>query len=478
MLGQSSVSHESGNRNKPALRRLKVRRNEKLNKTSNVKMFAFNKKHEHAMIALLTMIMLLLSMCLSGISPVSAQEIPRDQILWGAGNLPSPTSFNPLLMDEGQGWDTYMMYEPLFGDNIATGELIKWLGESITWVDSTTVQVTLRSGAYWVKIADWDGWQAGTADPVYYRPITTEDVKYSYLLYGAFDESPLFCDYMSAFRERVGSISNFEIVNDRVFKVYIKPEYANSEEVWRTMTRGYLIVPKDVWQDINATTGNYLAFANDWTSADTKPEWKVASGMYLPYYYDDIRTTTIMRRNDIWWGKNNPAFGRLPRPLYMGYRQYPSIDPVIADLLNNQLDWDGHYFPDIVSLMEQNPCLHTYLFDSPFFIDEEWYIYSTNYWIGWPDQYSFPLLPCSPYGSSASVASLDAMIFGLHPTNADLNGDGVVDISDITRAALAFGAVPGDPKWISIADVNNDRVIDIVDLTIVALHWDEIYIYE
>ncbi len=56
----------------------------------------------------------------------------------------------------------------------------------------------------------------------------------------------------------------------------------------------------------------------------------------------------------------------------------------------------------------------------------------------------------------------------------DLNGDGFVDIFDITTAALAFSAVPGDPNWNPIADANNDGIVDIFDLATVALHFGEI----
>ena len=64
----------------------------------------------------------------------------------------------------------------------------------------------------------------------YDRPITASDVKYSYYLYVAFDESP---DgkywHMGGFREGVGSMNNFEIVDDRTFLVHIKPEYASAQ---------------------------------------------------------------------------------------------------------------------------------------------------------------------------------------------------------------------------------------------------------
>ena len=66
----------------------------------------------------------------------------------------------------------FFMYEPLFGVNIAKGsapdDLIKIVGENITWINSTTIEVKIRHEANWT-----DG-----------QPITSGDVEYSYGVYG------------------------------------------------------------------------------------------------------------------------------------------------------------------------------------------------------------------------------------------------------------------------------------------------------
>jgi parallel beta-helix repeat protein len=51
---------------------------------------------------------------------------------------------------------------------------------------------------------------------------------------------------------------------------------------------------------------------------------------------------------------------------------------------------------------------------------------------------------------------------------ADLNHDLKIDIKDISSAALAFGAYPGDSRWSRQADVNGDQRIDIRDLVLIA----------
>jgi hypothetical protein len=50
----------------------------------------------------------------------------------------------------------------------------------------------------------------------------------------------------------------------------------------------------------------------------------------------------------------------------------------------------------------------------------------------------------------------------------DLNGDGQVNIVDITIIARAFNTKPGDERWNPNADLNNDGTINIIDITKVA----------
>jgi len=55
----------------------------------------------------------------------------------------------------------------------------------------------------------------------------------------------------------------------------------------------------------------------------------------------------------------------------------------------------------------------------------------------------------------------------------DLNADKIVDIFDIVRVALSFGANPSSPNWDPNADINGDGLIDIFDIVIIALHFGE-----
>jgi hypothetical protein len=50
----------------------------------------------------------------------------------------------------------------------------------------------------------------------------------------------------------------------------------------------------------------------------------------------------------------------------------------------------------------------------------------------------------------------------------DVNGDGIVDMSDVASVARSFGSVPGDPRWVHDYDINNDAFIDMTDISLVA----------
>ncbi|MEM2971392.1 MAG: PQQ-binding-like beta-propeller repeat protein [Candidatus Bathyarchaeia archaeon] len=310
----------------------------------------------------------------------------RENTLWGCGYWPDPTvGYCPAIMDWGQSWDTYIMYEPMFGTDVVSGQLINWLGESIEWVNSTCIKVVLRRDACWVKITDWDAWQAGTGGFQYYRPITAEDVKYSFYLYGAFDESPGGKYWhMGDFKERVGSIDNFVIESDWVFYVRIKTECMWSSVVWRSLTRSYLIVPADLWKAIERWADDWAGgwipnFKNDWTLPLEEqhpnaphlidylpPElngcWRVASGMFLPWVHQTAEWPkyTIMKKNPLWWGKH--VIGKQSAIEYLGYYNYEKNEDIYPGFASGEIDWDGNYIPVWH--------LRTYLNNPPYFIDK------------------------------------------------------------------------------------------------------------
>ena len=276
----------------------------------------------------------------------------------------------------------FFMYEPLFGVNIAKGsapaDLIKIVGESIQWLNSTTIEVKIRHEANWT-----DG-----------QPITSADVEYSYGVYGlASDTKTWVAQEVLPLKERLQS---FEIVDNKTFRIHIKPEYPNSAVVWRQMTLSYNILPEHVWTQIEAQYGaNMRTFTNDWQNTSMTAAWKVASGMYLPVFHDNERT--IMQRNDNWWGKS--VFNKLPAPKYILHTDYHYSNAAAAlDLQNNDIDICGNFIAGIDSIMGAMPQIHTYDPNPPYYAE-------TSIKLLVPNNHKYPLN--EPWLHKAIAMSLD-----------------------------------------------------------------------
>ena len=55
----------------------------------------------------------------------------------------------------------------------------------------------------------------------------------------------------------------------------------------------------------------------------------------------------------------------------------------------------------------------------------------------------------------------------------DVNGDGVVDVWDISIVSIAYGTFEGQAGYNPVADLNTDGIVDIQDLSIVAINLGE-----
>ena len=289
------------------------------------------------------------------IAPVTAQQtFPRNETLQLSGYEGPPSALRPWDIAGQAGMAFFYMYEPLFGVNIAKGsapaDLLKIVGENITWINSTTIEVKIRKEANWT-----DG-----------NPITAADVEYSYGVYGLNSSKTWGAQEVLPLRERLTSEA-FDIIDNKTFKVHIKPEYPNSAVVWRHMTLSYNILPKHVWLQIEAAyPTNMRTFANDWQDSSMNASWKVASGMYLPTYHTDA--ITIMTRNDNWWGQ--AVFGKLPQPKYIQHTRYfYSNAPAALDLQNNGLDICGNFIPGIGTIMGSFPQINPYDPDPPYYAE-------------------------------------------------------------------------------------------------------------
>lgn len=73
-------------------------------------------------------------------------------------------------------------------------------------------------------------------------------------------------------------------------------------------------------------------------------------------------------------------------------------------------------------------------------------------------------------GDSVAFATTDGFFSNVAPTG-DVNGDGVIDIFDLSIVGLAYGSFEGDPLYDPDADLNNDGVVDARDLAMVTFNW-------
>jgi parallel beta-helix repeat protein len=105
--------------------------------------------------------------------------------------------------------------------------------------------------------------------------------------------------------------------------------------------------------------------------------------------------------------------------------------------------WSDFNPPDVFSGSYQNETGSDKIGDTPYIIDAN----NTD---------NYPLI--YPYG---------------YVPSPDFNNDGIIDIFDLVRMALAFGSMPGMPNWDPYVDLNQDGIIDIFDLVVVALHFGE-----
>jgi archaellum component FlaG (FlaF/FlaG flagellin family) len=89
--------------------------------------------------------------------------------------------------------------------------------------------------------------------------------------------------------------------------------------------------------------------------------------------------------------------------------------------------------------------------------------------------------PCNNYTISAEASTVP---FEVNTANnvltdgyvkvkfmGDINGDGVVDLDDITIIGLAFGSYPGHPRWNPDADLDEDGIVDITDVVLAAINF-------
>jgi len=70
--------------------------------------------------------------------------------------------------------------------------------------------------------------------------------------------------------------------------------------------------------------------------------------------------------------------------------------------------------------------------------------------------------------AASTIMALSPIRLAKAAVPGDINGDGVVDISDAILASHAFGSATGNPDYNPAVDLNSDGYVDIFDMLMLA----------
>ncbi|MFM8319767.1 MAG: ABC transporter substrate-binding protein [Chloroflexota bacterium] len=223
------------------------------------------------------------------------------------GSVADPKLWNPFAAGRrlDQGFFQAMI-EPLFILNLEseTGEVIPWLGESISNSEDAKVwTVKLRPGIKWS-----DGEALNADDFLFTVNLGMNNT--------ALTGMPNFAN-----------VEKVDKVDDLTLQFTLKePDYRFGRTTFTvTSTSSFLIVPEHIWKDQDPTT---------FTNYDPAKGWPVFSGPYT--LSSASETEFVYVRNDNWWGKDNGF--KLPKPEKLVWVAYGSEETRTAAAARNDLD--------------------------------------------------------------------------------------------------------------------------------------------
>jgi peptide/nickel transport system substrate-binding protein len=225
------------------------------------------------------------------------------------GSVVDPELWNPYAAGRRieQGFFQAMI-EPLFILNLesATGEVINWLGESMTYNDDATVwTVKLREGIKWS-----DGEILNADDFLFTVNMGLDNPDLRGM--PGFDnlESVEKVDDLTLQFNLTGTDYRFGYTNFTV-----------------TSTSSFMISPEHIWADKDPVT---------FTNYDPDQGWPVYSG---PYLLDSVSETEFsFVRDDNWWGVEAGFMDDLPKPEKLIWVAYGSEETRTTAMAKNQLD--------------------------------------------------------------------------------------------------------------------------------------------
>jgi peptide/nickel transport system substrate-binding protein len=271
----------------------------------------------HYLRRLWTLTMLVLLVVALGVSPLLAQDsLPREETLVIAGfQWGPPTTFNPLANPATwpAGGQHKLIFETLFGFNVATGGLDPVLASDVTYTDATTAVVTLQDGTRW---------QDGT-------DLTVDDVLFTFNL--AKDHADLpYSTFWSW-------VTEMNATGDRTIEIKLNPDQLNPGQVnnWLTSVR---ILPQHIWEERAAGETSLTQVVDD---------APVGSGPFTVFDFSTERV--VLERFDDYWAAE--LYG-LPAPRYILHPIFGSNDEANLAFQRGEVDISQTFSPQIWQMWE------------------------------------------------------------------------------------------------------------------------------
>lgn len=194
--------------------------------------------------------------------PLGAQ---KDMIL----NAPQPTAtINPVRMDAIGSWLTDLIWDHVMRVDL-DGNPIPWAAETVTWVDTVTVDAVMRS-----NMTFHDG-----------TPVTVEDVQYSF-------EMPKVQARCPQFYPNVANIDRILITGPSTVRFVLKAPQAS---FFTSTLSKIAIVPKHVWKPIMDSLEGTTQ-----TAEDFREPGKIGSGPFRFVHWRDPEEV-MLERNPTHW---------------------------------------------------------------------------------------------------------------------------------------------------------------------------------
>jgi peptide/nickel transport system substrate-binding protein len=225
-----------------------------------------------------------------------------------SGSVADPELWNPFAasarLDQGL---MQAMAEPLFILNMAspTGEVINWLGESMTYnTDATVWTIKLRQGITWS-----DG-----------TPLNADDFLFTVNL--GIQHTDL--SNMPSFN----NVASVDKIDDLTLQFTLKKgdyRFGPSSFVAKTSTP-FFIVPQHIWEGQDPTT---------FTNYDPAKGWPIFSGPYLLKSVSGTEFEYV--HNENWWGAK-AGLADLPKPEKLIWVAYGTVETRTVAMAKHDLD--------------------------------------------------------------------------------------------------------------------------------------------